>query len=248
MDRVTETALLEAESLTVVYRGAGIGVSGISLRVGANEVVCLLGPNGAGKSSTLRALAGFLRRDTARLQSGRITFKEHDITHISPRARARLGLGMAPEREKIFTELTVAENLKITSPLVGRQVFNRQRELALEVFPALRSHLTRRAGYLSGGQRQMLALASTLCANPTVLLVDELTLGLAPELVRSMTDSLKRLVQEGLTVVMAEQNVNVGLELSDTVHVLDGGREVTSGPPGVLKKRAEISSAYLGKS
>lgn len=241
-------ALLEATGLTVSYRGAGIGVSDISLTVAPNEVVCLLGPNGAGKSSTLRALAGFLRRDLARLERGRIVFRGRDVTAAGPRERARLGMAMVPEREKVFNELTVTENLRLAGSAVRGAVFDERRALALDVFPALSSHMGRKAGYLSGGQRQMLALACALCADPAVLLVDELTLGLAPELVRTMTDALARLVEEGLTVVVAEQNVNVGLELAHRAHVLDGGRELASGEPHKLRERGEISTAYLGRA
>jgi branched-chain amino acid transport system ATP-binding protein len=233
----------------VSYRGAGIGVRDATFSVQPGEVVSLLGPNGAGKTSTLRGVAGLLRRDAAYRARGSVFLDGQDVTARGPVARARLGLAMVPEENKVFSGLTVHENLEL-GKIAGSSrhgAFARHREQALAIFPTLKERLSVRAGYLSGGQRQMLALAMALCAGPRLIIVDELTLGLSPELVTSMVAALKEIAAEGLPILMAEQNVQAVLELSHTVHVLDGGRVVASGEPQTLIQQSEIANVYLGR-
>jgi branched-chain amino acid transport system ATP-binding protein len=243
-----ETPLLDVRSLSVSYRGAGTGVKDATFSVRAGEVVALLGPNGAGKTSTLRGVAGFLKRDVAYRARGSVLLDGQDLTSLGPVARARRGVAIVPEENKVFSGLTVHENLELGRIAGGRNgPFARHRHQALEVFPALAERLTVRAGYLSGGQRQMLALATALCAGPRLMVVDELTLGLSPELVTSMVAALKTIAAGGLPILIAEQNVQAVLELSNTVHVLDGGRIVASGEPHSLIARSEIANVYLGR-
>lgn len=238
--------VLQVTDVTITYRGGARGVESIGLTVSGGEVVTLVGPNGAGKTSTLRGVSGLLHRDVAQLSSGSVMFLGEDVTNLSPMKRAKRGIATVPERDKVFADLTVDENLDLAG-LISKRQFRTQRDLALEVFPALVAHLQRPAGFLSGGQRQMLALASALCADPRLMVVDELTLGLSPELVGTMTDSLRTIVDLGLPILMAEQNLAVALELSHSLYVLDGGVLQASGTPKELSDRNEITSAFLGR-
>lgn len=239
-----ESPFLSVRDLTVRYRDRGVGVSGVSFDMRAGAVVCLAGPNGAGKTSVLRAIAGLITGEPAILSAGSITWLGSAITRHGAHARSRRGIALVPERDKVFPDLTVMENMRIGAMHLARKNRDLQIDLALEVFPHLRPHLTRIAGFLSGGQRQMLAISMALASKPTMLIVDELTLGLAPELVVTMTESVSRLVAESdLTILMAEQNVTVCLELAETIHVLESGRLVLSGAPDAVRSRAE--RAYL---
>ncbi|MCL6095615.1 MAG: ATP-binding cassette domain-containing protein [Actinobacteria bacterium] len=246
--RKAREPVLAVENLTVVYKGGGIGVEGISLQIGSSQVVTLLGPNGAGKTSTLRGIAGFLRRDAARATSGSIKLNGKELSKMSPGERAREGIAMVPERDKVFTGLSVMENLKIGAVGRGKKKFQESMEKALAIFPNLVPHLNRKAGYLSGGQRQMLALASALCTDPKLLVVDELTLGLSPELVATMVRSLAEIVAEGLPILAAEQSISVALDLSDVIHVLDGGKQVTSGDKEALMTDKALVETFLGRT
>jgi len=244
----TKEPVLVVEDLTVVYKGGGTGVERISLEVRSSQVVTLLGPNGAGKTSTLRGVAGFLRRDAARAASGTIKLNGKDISKLSPVERAREGIAMVPERDKVFTGLTVMENLEIGAVGRGKERFQASLERALAIFPNLVPHLGRKAGYLSGGQRQMLALASALCTDPQLMVVDELTLGLSPELVATMVRSLSEIVAGGLPILAAEQSVSVALDLSDVIHVLDGGEQVASGDKETILADQALVETFLGRA
>lgn len=241
-----EKPVLEVTDLAVGYQGGGVGVSGVNIIVDVGKVVTLVGPNGAGKTSTLKGIAGLFRRDQARLLSGRVRVEGKDVTHLGPLRRARIGIAMVPERDKIFTDLTVAENLRLGGIPAGRKS-PEHLERALYVFPDLKDHLQRKAGYLSGGQRQMLAVASALCGAPRMLLVDELTLGLSPSLIETMAGSLQGIVESGLPILMAEQNVAIAVRLSTTMYVLDGGRVVKIGSPEALQSDSDVAAAFLGR-
>lgn len=237
--------ILTVRDLTVAYKNAGIGVEGISLQVRSGSVVTLIGPNGAGKSSTLRGILGFLPRESGYVAGGEVEFLGERITRRSFYKLARAHLAFVPEEKKIFSELTVSENLAI-SRLVSGRAYARELEAALGLFPDLKSHLHRRAGLLSGGQRQMLAVASALCTAPKLMVIDEMTLGLAPQLVRTLGESLARVVENGLPILMAEQNNNLALSISSTVHLLGAGRQLASGTPAVIRGRPEFSETFLG--
>lgn len=237
--------ILTVRDLTVAYRNAGIGVERVNLQVTPGAVVTLIGPNGAGKSSTLRGITGFLPREPGYVASGEVEFLGERITQRTFYKLSRSHLAFVPEEKKIFSELTVTENLAIGRGIGGR-AYARQLDTALELFPELKPHLHRRAGLLSGGQRQMLAVASALCTAPKLLVIDEMTLGLAPQLVRALRESLARIVGQGLPILMAEQNNNLALSISSTVHLLAAGRQVASGAPGEIRDRPEFSEAFLG--
>jgi len=240
------TALLEVEQLEVVYQRVITAVQGVSLSVGAGEIVALLGPNGAGKSTALRAISGFLDADDARITEGHVRFRGEAVTRAAPHTQARRGLVLIPEREKVFESLTVRENLEAArrgrpgarAPVTLEQV--------LGYFPVLADRRRQLAGYLSGGERQMLAVASALLCQPLVLLVDELSLGLAPLVVKRLVPTLSAVAAAGVGVLLIEQFAHVALGLANRAYILEGGRIRYSGTAQELKDRPELlHSAYL---
>ena len=242
---MSEDPLLRVDKLEVVYHRAVTAVQGINLRVEAGQIVAILGTNGAGKTTTLRAISGFLGIDDAKVTDGAITYNGHRIENRSPDEITRLGIVLVPERDKVFPNLTVAENLAVP--------FARQRgtseEFVFHSFPRLADLRTRTAGLLSGGERQMLAIGSALVCRPQLLLVDELSLGLAPAVV---DDLMARLVQIrrdlDITVVIVEQNAAVALDVADYGYVLENGRCVLDGESGRLRAHGDIREFYLGQS
>lgn len=239
-------SLLSVEDLTVRYVGHALGIGHISVALSAGEVVALVGPNGGGKTSTLRGIAGFGQRDPARAECRSMLFNGRDITRRGPRDRAKDGLLLVPERDKIFAGLTVTEQLKLSwQPRAGK--FADRLGEALELLPEIEPHLHRKGGYLSGGQRQMVGLASALCAAPSVLLIDEVTLGLAPSLVNRMADILRRLGGGKMGLLIAEQSLGLAFDVADLIYVLDAGQVVAQGTPQELRERPDILDAYVGR-
>lgn len=245
---MTEATLLAVDKLEVVYHRAITAVQGVSLRIQAGQIVAILGTNGAGKTTTLRAISGFLGIDDARVTDGSITFKGSRIENRPPHAITRLGIVLVPERDKVFPNLTVAENLAAPSAPSARQRRTSE-EFAYHVFPKLRELRHRAAGLLSGGERQMLAIASALVCQPQLLLVDELSLGLAPAMVEELSARLIQIRREhGLAMVIVEQNAAVALALSDYGYVLENGRCVLDGDTARLRAHGDIQEFYLGQA
>lgn len=228
--------LLEVSGLLAGYRGLTV-VRNVDLRVEPGEIVALLGANGAGKSTTLLALSGL-----AEQQGGTIILDGTDLAGRPAAARARLGLAHVTEDRALFQKLTVHDNLR----LGGHGDLGRLDDL-LELMPALRPLMRRNTAGLSGGEQQMLALARALMADPSVLLVDELSLGLAPFLVQRLLVNIRQLADDGLGVVMVEQHVDKVLRIADRVVVLARGRVSFAGDPAdLLGDRERLTSAYLG--
>jgi branched-chain amino acid transport system ATP-binding protein len=242
------TPLLSVEKLEVTYHHAVAAVQGISFVVPRGGIVAILGTNGAGKSTTLRAISGFLGLDNARVSDGTITFDGRDITHRPPNTIARLGIALVPERDKVFPSLTVHENLLAPVAVgIGRGEERRREEMVLGFFPRLQDLKARTAGLLSGGERQMLAIASALMCNPRLLLVDELSLGLSPVAVQDLKDRLLAIRRElGLTIVLVEQSAPVVLAIADYGYVLENGRIVLDGDAARLAEHPDIQEFYLG--
>ena len=245
---MSEAALLIVEKLEVVYHRTITAVQGISLSVRKGQIVAILGTNGAGKSTTLRAISGFLGIDDARVTDGSITFNDKRIENRQPNDITRLGIALVPEREKVFPNLTVGENL--AAPFAPSRYNRRDSEnLAYQFFPRLAELRTRTAGLLSGGERQMLALASALVCRPELLLVDELSLGLAPVVVEDLIGRLAQIRRElGITVVIVEQSAAVALSIADYGYVLENGRVVLDGEGARLRAHGDIQEFYLGQS
>jgi len=230
------TRLLDVQGLLAGYKGITV-VRGIDLHVDAGEVVALLGANGAGKSTTLLAISGL-----AEHQGGSIRLNNRHLKSATPSARARAGLGHVTEDRSLFTKLTSLENLR----LGGRGDLSGLSQV-LELLPALSPLLHRQSGSLSGGEQQMLALARALMGRPRVLLVDELSLGLAPLIVRKLLANLRQLANDGLGVLMVEQHVEQALRIADRVLVLARGRVSFEGAAGDLAgQRDRLTAAYLG--
>ena len=234
------TPLLEVRGLSVRY-GKNLAVSGLSLKVGADEAVALIGANGAGKSTTLNALAGVLRPS-----EGEIIFQGTNTAGEPPERLVRRGLALVPENRQIFASLTVEENLRL-STFVGRSDDpDADIERELERFPPLKPLYRTHGGALSGGEQQMLAISRALLCKPDLLMLDEPSLGLAPQLVATVFDALGELRDGGVPILLVEQNAFQAMEFADRTYVLSGGRIVVSGTSAELQADERIEGAYLG--
>lgn len=222
------------------YYGRSHVLQGISLEVAEGETVTLLGRNGAGKTTTLRSIMGLTSA-----REGRITFSGHDITHAKPHRIARLGMAFVPSGRRIFSELTVRQNLLlcVRKGVESRSTWDIDR--VYETFRKLAELDARKAGLLSGGEQQMLKLGRALVANPRMLLLDELTEGLAPTIVNDLADWLKLLKSEGFSMLVCEQNALFALELADRGYIIEKGQIRHSGTAKELRGSAEVRQ-YLG--
>ena len=221
------------------YYGLSHILFGISLKVSEGEIVCLLGRNGAGKSTTMRSIMGLTPP-----RAGTIRFKGEDITGKKAYILARRGIGYVPDDRRVFADLTVDENLEISErKRDSTDVWDR--ESVYDIFPALRHIKSRRGGFLSGGEQQMLTIARALMTNPDFMLLDEPTEGLAPIIVKALEEQISKLKEAGLTVLLAEQNVKVALRLSDRGYVIDNGAIRYHGTIEDLGKNEEIRKKYL---
>jgi branched-chain amino acid transport system ATP-binding protein len=232
--------ILEARDVSTAY-GLSRVLFGVSLDIAQGECVALLGRNGVGKSTTMRSIMGLTPPS-----SGRVVWKGIDITGWAPYRVARAGLGFVPEDRRIFADLTVWENLDVASRGTrggGRGGFTIER--VYDLFPKLRELTDRSGGFLSGGEQQMLTIARTLMGNPELLLLDEPSEGLAPLVVRHLGEQIARLKREGLTILLAEQNVDFSLALADRVYVLEKGQIRFSGPAAQLRDSEALRHELL---
>ncbi len=241
--------LLQVDKIEVVYKRVITAVQGVTLSVGEGQIVAILGTNGAGKTTTLRAISGFLGIDDARITEGAVTFKGARIDNEPPHTISGRGIVLVPEREKVFPNLTVAENL--TAPVSRARSHERHRldERAYHFFPRLAELQSRTAGLLSGGERQMLAIAAALMCRPHLLLVDELSLGLAPVVVQELTRRLRAIRDElGIGILLVEQSAAAALEIADYAYVMENGRVVLDGDRERLKSHQDVQEFYLGQA
>jgi branched-chain amino acid transport system ATP-binding protein len=234
--------LLAIDALEVNY-GSVAATKGIDLVVGEGEVVALLGANGAGKSTTLRAISGLIRP-----RSGSIRFAGERIDRLPPARIVRLGIAHCPEGRRVFGGLTVAENLRLgAAARADRASLPADRERMYDLFPILRERMHQPAGTLSGGEQQMLALARAMMARPTLLLLDEPSLGIAPIVVQAIFRTLAELKAAGVAMLLVEQNMSLALDLADRAYVLTTGAVSISGRAAELKANYEaVAAAYLG--
>jgi branched-chain amino acid transport system ATP-binding protein len=232
--------MLEVQDVHTYY-GDSYVLQGVSLRVERGQVVGILGRNGMGKTTLIRSIVGFTPP-----RQGRILFKDRDVTGWPSNRVVAFGLGLVPQGRRVFPSLTVLENLGVAARARGDGAGRWTLDRVLELFPRLGERARNRAGKLSGGEQQMLAIARALMTNPELLLMDEPTEGLAPLLVREMGRVIERLKASGLSILLVEQNLPLALRLSDHVHVLSRGRIVHSGAPQALAANDEIKSRYLG--
>ncbi|WP_295406886.1 ABC transporter ATP-binding protein [uncultured Thiocystis sp.] len=234
-------SLLQVQGLAVHYGGIR-AVKGIDLSVQEGEVVCLIGANGAGKTTSLRALAGLLPS-----AAGSIHYAGTDITALPVHQRARLGLALVPEGRGVFPRLTVEENLRMGAYWRNdRPGIATDLERVYELFPRLRERHAQRGGTLSGGEQQMLSLARALMSRPRLLLLDEPSMGLAPLAVRKIFDTIRLIAEQGMTLLLVEQNARLALETSHRGYVLEGGRIVHRDTAAALLASPKVREAYLG--
>lgn len=240
-----EATLLMVRDLNVAYGSTQV-LFDVSLDVGEGEVVALLGTNGAGKSTLLKAISGITEASY-----GAVVVDGRDVTHAPPHEIAMLGVGQMPGGHGVFPTLTVAENLRAAGWMQRRDRVEQQRarELALDAFPALRERLDEPAANLSGGQQQMLALAMNLLSSPRLLMIDELSLGLAPVVVERLAELVREVAAGGTAIIVVEQSVNVALTLAETAHFMEKGEIRFSGPTAELLERPDLlRSVFLGKA
>ncbi|QCN94801.1 ABC transporter ATP-binding protein [Azospirillum argentinense] len=236
---MTAEPLLSVRGLQAWYGRAHI-LTGVDLTVDRGEVVALMGRNGAGKTTTMKAIMGLLDR-----RSGTVAFDGRDVSALPPHRIARLGLGYVPEDRRVFTDLTVEENLEVgrQPPRDGAPHWTPERLYAL--FPNLAEMRGRRGGRMSGGEQQMLTLARTLMGNPSLLLLDEPSEGLAPRIVQQMADALRALKAEGLSILVSEQNLAFAAAVADRASVIEKGQIRFEGPMRMLLEDEAVRRAYL---
>jgi branched-chain amino acid transport system ATP-binding protein len=233
--------MLEILDLHVSY-GAIQALDGVSLRVDRGEIAALLGANGSGKTTALRAVTGL-----AAVQEGRIIFQGREIQGLPPHEIIRLGLAVVPEGRRIFANLTVAENLLLGAYFRREKAAARDMKEIFQTFPRLAERRGQKAGTLSGGEQQMLALGRALMSRPRLLLLDEPSLGLAPLLVREVFRIIQQLQEQGVTILLVEQNAAAALEIAHYGYVLETGRVVLEGKGPDLLVHPKLKDAYLGE-
>lgn len=234
--------MLQVEAIDVFY-GDVQALGGLTMDVKAGEVVALVGANGAGKTTTLRTLSGLLKP-----RSGSITFAGHPLHQLEPHQIVELGISHVPEGRQLFPLMSVRENLLLGGH-IKRARAERESFLQKEIyplFPRLQERAEQLAGTLSGGEQQMVAIARGLMSQPKVLILDEPSLGLAPVIVKEMFRIVKRIREQGITVLIVEQNVTQTLRIADRAYVIENGRVVLSGPSAQLLADDHVKQAYLG--
>lgn len=234
--------MLELQSLAVAY-GKVKALQGIDLTINQGEVVSLIGANGAGKTTTLRAISG-LSKPTA----GAIHFLGKNITRLDARSIVKAGISHCPEGRQIFPRMTVMENLELGAyTRTDKENFTQDYSQVFEYFPVLKERRSQQAGTLSGGEQQMLAIGRSLMSQPRLLLLDEPSLGLAPFLVETIFDIIQTINQQGVTILLIEQNAFQALTVSHRAYVLETGRISLSGPAQELLHNDHVRKAYLGE-
>jgi branched-chain amino acid transport system ATP-binding protein len=239
--------MLELERINT-FRSTAHVLQGISLTVNAGEAVCLVGRNGAGKTTTIESIIGLLP-----VRSGRITFREREITQLPPHERARLGIGYAPEDAGIFADLTVAENFLISQWLAGASdkstsspSSSEVQERILAVFPEVRTFLQRRGLNLSGGQKKMVAIARAMALSPSILLLDEPFEGLAPVVVSRFIEAVKKIKAMGISLLIAASNLTTASRVADRLYAIDRGEIIFQGDPQSASANEDVMKTIRG--
>jgi branched-chain amino acid transport system ATP-binding protein len=234
-------AILEIHDITSGYGEVQV-LWGASLALEEGQITAMVGANGAGKTTLLRTVMGLVRP-----RSGSVVFNGQDVSHVSAHAKAEMGLILVPEGRQLFSNMSVEENLEMgASPRRAKPAYHDNLDRVYEIFPRLKERRRQKAQTLSGGEQQMLAVARGIMAEPLVLMIDELSLGLAPLLVLDLFQTLQSLKGEGLTLLLVEQNVQMALAVSDYSFVLSQGKVDLQGPSRSLIDNEHVRSAYLG--
>lgn len=239
---MTQDAVLEINNIEVIYNRAVQVLRGLSLTVPRGQVVALLGSNGAGKTTTLNAIAGLVPAS-----AGTIKLKGSDVAGVPAYSIVRKGLALSPEGWRLFVQQTVENNLLLgATPLADKSRIPQMLERVYVLFPRLAERRRQLVRTMSGGERQMLAVGRALMSDPTLLLLDEPSLGLAPSVIETMYETFQRLHREGLTLLLAEQSVDLALEVADYAYVLQVGRSALSGKASELANNPDVQRIYLG--
>jgi len=244
-----ENNLLEVNNIEVVYNDIIQVLRGVSLHVPKKSIVALLGTNGAGKTTTLRAISGLLKPENGAIKEGYIKFDGTNTTDLLGTDIVKLGSVMVPEGRRVFKHLTVNENIIVGSitRTEGSKIIRQDNELMYKHFPRLSKVTNRMAGYSSGGEQQMIAIARALMAAPKMLMLDEPSLGLAPILVKEIFDNIKKINKElDTTILVVEQNAKVALAISDYAYIMESGKIVLEGPSKELQNNPDVKEFYMG--
>jgi branched-chain amino acid transport system ATP-binding protein len=239
--------MLRAENLEVVYNDVVLVLRGISLEVPDGKIVALLGGNGAGKTTTLRAITGLLDIHEGDLTKGDVFLDDENITKLDPSDRVKRGISQVMEGRRVFAELSVEENLRAGAytNTNGKKAKTAQ-ERVMTLFPRLAERKNATAGYLSGGEQQMLAIGRALMQEPRLLILDEPSLGLAPMLVQEVTEIIVEINRQGTSVLLIEQNANMALSIANHGYIMETGKMVMDGTPEKLLKDEDVKEFYLG--
>ncbi|MEM9488343.1 MAG: ABC transporter ATP-binding protein [Myxococcota bacterium] len=238
--------MLEVRNLEVVYHSVVLVLKGVSLTVREGGIAALLGPNGAGKTSTLRAITGLLDIHNGRITKGAVTLAGRDLRRDRPDAIVRAGIAQVMEGRRVLPDLTVEDNLRAGAYSADRARARRDMERFYERFPVLGERRRKQAGYLSGGEQQMLAIARALMSRPRLLLLDEPSLGLAPKLVADVAALIREINDDGVSILLVEQNAAMALDLADHGYIMENGKIVLDGPTDELRRDRDIQEFYLG--
>jgi branched-chain amino acid transport system ATP-binding protein len=231
--------MLELRDVHAAYGKIPV-VHGLDIEIAAGSLVSLLGANGAGKTTTLRVITGLLKPSR-----GEILFEGHSLRGLSPDRVVRLGISMVPEGRELFVEMTVEQNLRLGGFTKGARQVRHALETSFELFPRLRERRRQIAGTLSGGEQQMLTIARALMADPRLLLLDEPSLGLAPQMVEEVFRIIQRIKSRGVSVLLVEQNASMALTIADHAYVMETGEIRLRGPAAELQSNPEVQRAYL---
>ncbi len=234
--------MLEVSNLNVYYDNIH-AIKDLSIEVEEGRIVCLIGANGAGKTTTLQSISGLLP-----VRSGEVSFKDQSIIKKKAHLITQMGIAQVPEGRRVFTNLTVLDNLRLGSFAIKDSNQNKEKEIKriYDRFPILKERSAQRAGTLSGGEQQMLAIGRALMSRPKLLLLDEPSMGLSPIYVETIFEVIQDLIDEGVTILLVEQNANIALSISDYAYVLETGRIVKSGTAEELMNDTDVKVAYLG--
>jgi branched-chain amino acid transport system ATP-binding protein len=247
--QISNGSLLDVNNIEVVYNDIVQVLRGVSLSVAEGSIVSLLGTNGAGKTTTLRAISGLLKPENGFIKDGYVKFEGKNITNVLGTHVVKLGAVMVPEGRRVFKHLTVDENIRVGSITRrdGTQNVRQDQELMYEHFPRLARVTNRLAGYCSGGEQQMIAIARALMSAPKMLMLDEPSLGLAPLLVKEIFENIIRINQEmDTTLLIVEQNAKIALEISTYAYIMESGKIVLEGPSDELKNNPDVKEFYMG--
>jgi branched-chain amino acid transport system ATP-binding protein len=241
--------MLHVNNIEVIYSDVILVLRGVTLAVEPGQIVALLGANGAGKSTTLKAISGLLQTQQGQVTRGNITFDDDRIDRQAPDDIVRRGIIQVLEGRPLFQHLTVDENLRsgALARRLSRQALQDDLDRVYDYFPRLRDFRNRTSGYLSGGEQQMVVIGRALMGRPKLMLLDEPSLGLAPLLVQDIFQIIRRInAEEGVSILLVEQNAHVALHTADYAYVMENGRIVLDGPADALANNADIKEFYLG--